>query len=191
METRINEQISFLKEVDALKSINRATYLANRSRKENSAEHSWHVALFALIFAEQAKKEVDLFKAIKMLLLHDIVEVDVGDNPIFGSYNAKTVADSEAKAADRIFGLLPADQASEMQEIWLEFESAATATAQFAKSMDRFQAPTQNLISKGGSWQDYDVNYELIEKKVGSQIALAAPNLWAWLKPRIKAFLSD
>ena len=85
METRINEQIAFLKEVDALKSINRATYLANRSRKENSAEHSWHVALFALIFAEQAKKEVDLFKAIKMLLLHDIVEIDVGDKPIFGN----------------------------------------------------------------------------------------------------------
>ena len=191
MESRINEQISFLKEVDALKSINRATYLANRSRKENSAEHSWHVALFALIFAEQANKEVDLYKAIKMLLLHDIVEIDVGDNPIFGNYNANRVADSEAKAANRIFGLLPADQASEMQDIWLEFESASTATAQFAKSMDRFQAPTQNLISKGGSWKDYDVTFEQVEKKVGSQIALAVPKLWAWLKPRVKAFLGN
>ena len=190
MESRIDEQIAFLKEVDALKSINRATYLANRSRKENSAEHSWHVALFALIFAEQANKEVDLFRAIKMLLLHDIVEIDTGDNPIFGNYNARTVANSEAKAAERIFGLLPYNQASEMREIWVEFESASTATAQFAKSMDRFQAPTQNLISAGGSWQDYDVKYEQVEKKVGLQISLATPKLWAWLKPRVKAFLS-
>ena len=179
-----------MKEVDALKSINRATYLANRSRKENSAEHSWHVALFALIFAENANKNVDLFKAIQMLLLHDIVEIDVGDNPIFGDFNAKKVAVSEYNAADRIFGLLPDDQAIEMREIWVEFESAKTATAQFAKSMDRFQAPTQNLISEGGSWLDYNVKYNQVEKKVGSQISLATPKLWAWLRPKVKAFLS-
>jgi putative hydrolase of HD superfamily len=190
-ESRINTQIAFLSEIDKLKSIKRATTLANKSRRENSAEHSWHVTLFALIFSEHANQNVDLFRAIKMLLIHDIVEIDAGDTPIFGNYDYKQVQENEKKAASRIFGLLPIDQRLEMLEIWLEFEESKTPTAQFAKSMDRFQAPNQNLISGGGTWIEYKVKFNQVEKRVGSKISIGAPKLWNWLKPRLKAFLDS
>ena len=185
---RINDQIRFLNEIDKLKSINRATNLGDNSRRENSAEHSWHVTLFALILSEHAEKEVDIFKVVKMLLIHDIVEIDAGDNPIFGNYDIKSLYDIEQKASQRIFGLLPEDQAKEMLNIWNEFENCKTPTAKFAKAMDRFQAPNQNLMCGGGTWVEYKVNYDQIEKKVGSKIALAAPKLWNWLKPRLKDY---
>ena len=189
--SRIDRQVAFLNEIDKLKSIKRATTLANKSRRENSAEHSWHATVFALIFSEHANKNVDLFLAIKMLLLHDIVEIDAGDNPIFGNYDNAEVRENEKKAAVRIFGLLPEDQRLEMLKIWLEFEDSKTPTAKFAKAMDRFQAPNQNLISGGGTWVEYKVNYAEVEKRVGATISLGAPKLWAWLKPHLQAFLKS
>ena len=188
---RINNQIKFLNEIDKLKTINRATILGDKSRRENSAEHSWHVTLYALIFSEHGGTEIDLFKAIKMLLIHDIVEIDAGDNPIFGNYDAKSLYDIEQRASQRIFSLLPKDQAKEMLNIWNEFEESRTPTAKFAKAMDRFQAPNQNLMSGGGTWVEYKVTYDQVEKKVGSKIALGAPKLWDWLKPRLKDFLKS
>ena len=188
---RIASQINFLNEIDKLKTIDRATILGDKSRRENSAEHSWHVTIFALIFSEHAEEGVDLFKAIKMLLIHDIVEIDAGDNPIFGNYDATLLYDNEQKASKRIFGILPYDQAKEMLDIWNEFEESKTPTAKFAKAMDRFQAPNQNFISGGGSWVEYQVTYDQVEKKVGSKIALGAPKLWDWLKPRLKNFLKS
>ena len=175
---RIDKQVAFLTEVDRLKSIERA-------------EHSWHVALYALILAEQARPDVEISRVIKMLLIHDLVEIDAGDAPIFGQYDAEKLADEEAKAARRIFGLLPADQASELLDLWNEFEAAATPDAQFAKSMDRFQPPNQNLASGGGSWKDYGVDLNRIEARVGAKIARGAPGLWAWLKPKIKRFMAE
>ena len=188
---RIDKQVAFLTEVDRLKSIERATTLGDGTRFENSAEHSWHVALYALILAEQARPGVEISRVIKMLLIHDLVEIDAGDAPIFGQYDAEKLADEEAKAARRIFGLLPADQASELLDLWNEFEAAATPDAQFAKSMDRFQPPNQNLASGGGSWKDYGVDLNRIEARVGAKIALGAPGLWAWLKPKIKRFMAE
>ena len=188
---RIDKQVAFLTEVDRLKSIERATTLGDGTRFENSAEHSWHVALYALILAEQARPGVEISRVIKMLLIHDLVEIDAGDAPIFGQYDAEKLADEEAKAARRIFGLLPADQASELLDLWNEFEAAATPDAQFAKSMDRFQPPNQNLASGGGSWKDYGVDLNRIEARVGAKIARGAPGLWAWLKPKIKRFMAE
>ena len=188
---RITSQINFLNEIDKLKAIDRATILGDKSRRENSAEHSWHVTLFALIFSEHAGKEVDLFKAIKMLLIHDIVEIDAGDTPIFGNYDTNSLYESEQKAAKRIFGILPEEQAKEMLDIWTEFEDSNTPTAKFAKAMDRFQAPNQNLMSGGGTWVEYQVNYDQVKKKVGSKIALGAPKLWEWLKPHLKDFFKS
>ena len=188
---RIDKQVAFLTEVDRLKSIERATTLGDGTRFENSAEHSWHVALYALILAEQALPDVEISRVIKMLLIHDLVEIDAGDAPIFGQYDAEKLADEEAKAARRIFGLLPADQASELLDLWNEFEAAATPDAQFAKSMDRFQPPNQNLASGGGSWKDYGVDLNRIETRVGAKIARGAPGLWAWLKPKIKRFMAE
>jgi putative hydrolase of HD superfamily len=188
---RIDKQVAFLTEVDRLKSIERATTLGDGTRFENSAEHSWHVALYALILAEQARPDVEISRVIKMLLIHDLVEIDAGDAPIFGQYDAEKLADEEAKAARRIFGLLPADQASELLDLWNEFEAATTPDAQFAKSMDRFQPPNQNLASGGGSWKDYGVDLNRIETRVGAKIARGAPGLWAWLKPKIKRFMAE
>ena len=188
---RIDKQVAFLTEVDRLKSIERATTLSDGTRFENSAEHSWHVALYALILAEQALPDVEISRVIKMLLIHDLVEIDAGDAPIFGQYDAQKLADEEAKAARRIFGLLPADQASELLDLWNEFEAATTPDAQFAKSMDRFQPPNQNLASGGGSWKDYGVDLNRIETRVGAKIARGAPGLWAWLKPKIKRFMAE
>ena len=124
-----------------------------------------------------------------MLLIHDLVEIDAGDTPIFGKYDEKKLIQEEAAAAKRIFGLLPPDQAYELHQLWNEFEAATSPDAQFAKSMDRFQPPNQNLASGGGTWAEYNVALDQIETQVGSKIEIGAPSLWHWLKPRIKSFL--
>jgi putative hydrolase of HD superfamily len=190
MTDRLDRQIAFLNEADRLKSIVRGTTLCDGSRYENSAEHSWHLALYALVLSDQAGPEVDLGLAIKMLIVHDIVEIDAGDNPIFGEFDAAEMEQLEQAAADRIFGLLPNDIAIDLRAIWDEFEAAATPTAQFAKSLDRFQPPMQNLASGGGSWTDYNVTEDMIEARVGSKIQIGAPALWAYAKRQISKFFN-
>lgn len=186
MSARLDAQIAFLNEADKLKSVIRATTLCDGARYENSGEHSWHVALYALVLGEHAPEGVDISRVIKMLLLHDLVEIDAGDAPIFGDHDIAALEADEAKAADRIFGLLPADQGKTLRALWEEFEAAETPDAIFAKSLDRFQPPNQNLVSNGGSWTDYGVSYETIETRVGSKIDRGAPVLWNWIAPRIK-----
>ena len=188
MSARLDAQMSFLNEADKLKNVIRATTLCDGSRHENSGEHSWHIALYALVLAEHAPDGVDINRVIKMLLLHDLVEIDSGDAPIFGDHDIAAMEADEAKAADRIFGLLPSDQSVGLRSIWEEFEAAQTPDAIFAKSLDRFQPPNQNLMSNGGSWTDYGVSYDTIEARVGSKIERGAPTLWAWLSPKIKAW---
>ena len=165
--------------------------MCDASRYENSAEHSWHIALYALVLADQAGPGVDINLVIKMLILHDLVEIDAGDNPIFGDYDAAAMAAQEQAAADRIFGLLPNDLRDDLRAIWEEFEAAETPSAQFAKSLDRFQPPMQNLESGGGSWTDYNVSQEQIAERVGSKISIGAPALWAFAKERIAAFFDS
>ena len=188
MSARLDAQMSFLNEADKLKNVIRATTLCDGSRHENSGEHSWHIALYALVLAEHAPDGVDINRVIKMLLLHDLVEIDAGDAPIFGDHDIAAMEADEAKAADRIFGLLPSDQSVGLRAIWEEFEAAQTPDAIFAKSLDRFQPPNQNLMSNGGSWTDYGVSYDTIEARVGSKIERGAPVLWAWLSPKIRAW---
>jgi putative hydrolase of HD superfamily len=187
---RLDRQLAFLNEADKLKSVVRATTLCDGARYENSAEHSWHLTLYALVLADQAGPDVDLNRVIKMLVLHDLVEIDAGDNPIFGTHDAGAVAASEQRAADRIFGLLPDDLRTDLRAIWEEFEAAQTPSAQFAKSLDRFQPPMQNLASGGGSWIDYDVSEQTIADRVGAKIAVGAPNLWVYARAKIAAFFA-
>ncbi|WP_323782377.1 HD domain-containing protein [Thalassovita sp.] len=187
----LSGRIAFLNEADALKSVYRATRIAGGNRFENSAEHSWHLALYALVLAEHAEKGVDIARVIRMLLIHDLVEIDAGDAPIFGSHDVATKEAEELAAARRIFGLLPQDQAEELLALWLEFETNETADARFAKALDRFQPPNQNLASGGGSWIDYDVDFEMISTRVGAKIANGAPVLWDWIAPKIKDFLDQ
>ncbi|XDA96651.1 HD domain-containing protein [Sulfitobacter sp. LCG007] len=185
MNDRIDAQIAFLNEADRLKSVIRGTTLCDGSRRENSAEHSWHLTLYALVLADQAGPGVDIGRVLRMLILHDLVEIDAGDNPIFGDFDPAETALAEQRAADRIFGLLPADIATEFRAIWEEFEAARTPSAQFAKSLDRFQPPMQNLASGGGSWVEYGVRFEQVEARVGSKVEIGAPALWNHVRDRI------
>ena len=190
MSDRLDRQIAFLNEADKLKSILRGTRLCDGSRFENSAEHSWHLTLYALVLGEQAGPDVQIDKVLRMLILHDLVEIDAGDNPIFGDYDAAAMAQAEKAAADRLFGLLPQDQGHALRAIWEEFEAAETPSAKFAKSLDRFQPPMQNLQSGGGSWVDYDVTEEEFVQNVGRKIATGAPGLWDYARARVSAWFA-
>lgn len=190
MTERLEQQIAFLNEADKLKSIVRATELCDNSRYENSAEHSWHLTLYALVLADQAGPDVDITRVIKMLILHDLVEIDAGDNPIFGDHDTEAMEAQEQIAADRIFGLLPSDLRDELRATWEEFEAAQSPAAKFAKSLDRFQPPMQNLQAGGGSWIDFDVSEKMVEQRVGSKIALGAPALWEFARVKIAAFFA-
>jgi putative hydrolase of HD superfamily len=191
MGERLDAQMAFLTEACKLKTVNRATLLCDGSRRENSGEHSWHLALYALTLAEHAPESVDINRVIRMLLLHDLVEIDAGDAPIFGDYDPKASAAAERAAAERIFGLLPEDQAQDLKALWQEFEANETPDAKFAKSLDRFQPPNQNLASGGGSWVEYAVDYETVASKVGAKINHGAPQLWQWIAPKIQAFFAS
>lgn len=185
MTDRLAQQFAFLNEADRLKSILRGTRLNDGSRHENSAEHSWHIMLYALTMAEHAETPVSIDRVLKMLLLHDLVEIDAGDAPIHGDHDAVALAKAEQAAADRIFGLLPIDQAAAYRALWDEFEAAETPDAIFAKSIDRVQPVVANLENGGGSWRDYNVSADMVERRVGQKVRRGAPALWAHLKTRI------
>lgn len=190
MTDRLERQFAFLNEADRLKHVLRATTLVDGSRPENSGEHSWHLALYALVLADQAGPGVDINRVIRMLLIHDLVEIDVGDVPIHsqnGTAHASVETQAaEAKAADRIFGLLPNDLRDDLRPLWEEFEAAETPDARFAKSLDRVQPVMANLMSGGGTWATYDVTYEQLESRVGVKIAKGAPGLWEWVKAKAR-----
>ena len=194
MTERLEAQFAFLNEADRLKSVLRATTLVDGSRPENSGEHSWHLALYALVLADQAEPGVDINRVIRMLLIHDLVEIDVGDVPIH-SQNGQAHASvetttAEAKAADRIFGLLPPDLGPSLRALWEEFEAAETPDALFAKSLDRVQPVMANLMSGGGTWTTYNVTYDQLEARVGSKIAKGAPGLWEWVREKARPWFS-
>ncbi len=195
MTTRLDQQFAFLMEADKLKSVLRATPLANGSRRENSGEHSWHLTLYALVLADQAGPGVDISRVIKMLILHDLVEIDVGDVPIHSgggiAHGSVENAQAEAQAADRIFGLLPIDLRDDLRALWVEFEANETHDAVFAKSIDRVQPVLMNLAAGGGSWTDYNVTAEQLESRVGAKVARGAPGLWPYVRAQTRAFFGD
>ncbi|RYD98343.1 MAG: HD domain-containing protein [Sphingobacteriales bacterium] len=158
-------QIEFIKEIDKLKYIQRRTKLFNSDRNENDAEHSWHLALMALILAEHANEPVDMLKVVKMLLIHDLVEIDAGDTFIYDTQKDHTNTDEERLAAQRIFGMLPKEQAAELTGIWEEFEAGNSAEAKFARAMDRLEPLLQNSSNQGGTWKEFDVPYSRVHHK--------------------------
>jgi len=161
----LQKQIAFIKEIDKIKYIQRKTKLFNSDRNENDAEHSWHLAVMAIVLAGHANEPIDVLKVVKMVLIHDIVEIDAGDTFIYDTQkNHQNTAD-ERLAAQRIFGLLPEEQARELIEIWEEFEAGHTKEAKFAKSMDRLEPLLQNTSNNGGTWNEFGVNYEKVYEK--------------------------
>lgn len=154
---RFEQQIRFLIEVDKVKNIFRQSYLADGRRKENDAEHSWHLALAAVLLKEHMEEEVDLEKVMIMVLIHDLVEIDAGDTYAYDTAGAATKREREVKAAERIFGILPQDQESRFRELWDEFEEYQTPDAKFAHLLDNFQPLLLNDASDGKSWEEHGV----------------------------------
>jgi putative hydrolase of HD superfamily len=191
---RLDAQFAFLNEADRLKSVLRATTLVDGSRPENSGEHSWHLALYALILADQAGPEVKIDRVIRMLLIHDLVEIDVGDVPIHsqnGQAHASAATQAaESQAADRIFGLLPKDLGNDLRALWEEFEAAESPDSRFAKSLDRVQPVMANLMSGGGTWTTYNVTSDQLDARVGVKIGHGAPALWSWVREKTRAYFT-
>lgn len=163
--TRLEQQIQFLVEIDKVKNIFRQTYLADGKRKENDAEHSWHIALMAFVLKEYVKEPIDVMKVMLMVLIHDLVEIDAGDTYAYDSVGAVDKREREEKAADRIFGLLPKDQGSYFRELWEEFEAYETADAKYAHLLDNFQPILLNDASGGESWAEHGVKKSQIYKR--------------------------
>ena len=159
------KQVAFVKEIDKLKYIQRKTKLFNSDRHENDAEHSWHLAMMTIVLAEHSDKPIDILKVLKMVLIHDIVEIDAGDTFIYDATKNHTNTDEELIAAKRIFGILPAEQAEEFMATWREFEEGVTDEAKFAKAMDRFEPLLQNTSNNGGTWKEFNVPHQKVYDK--------------------------
>ena len=154
---RLNKQIEFLLEADKIKNVFRRTYNADLQRKENSAEHSWHLALLSLILAEHSNIPIDRFRVMSMLVIHDLIEIDAGDTYLYDEEANKTKAEREQKAAERIFGILPNDQAKEIMALWQEFEEKETNESKFANVLDRLDPVLLNDIGNGLAWREHSV----------------------------------
>ncbi|MDZ8223188.1 HD domain-containing protein [Nostoc sp. ChiVER01] len=178
--SRLTQQIQFIIEIDQLKQVMRQTLLTDGSRRENSAEHSWHLAVMTSVLAEYAPEGVDIFHAIKMLLIHDLVEIDAGDTFCYDVQGNDSKAEREAQAALRLFGLLPADQGKELRLLWDEFEAGETTTAKFAAALDRIQPLLHNQQTQGGSWRIHGIRRDQVMKRV-APVETGAPELWPFV----------
>lgn len=158
----IDKIFDFAKEIDKEKEIVRKTFLADGSRKENDAEHAWHMAIMTILLSEYANEEIDVLKTITMLLIHDIVEIDAGDTYAYDEEGKKTQREREEKAAERIFGLLPEEKGEYFRNLWEEFEEYKTPEAKFAHTMDNIQPAMLNAASGGKSWREHEVHFSQI-----------------------------
>ena len=163
--TRLEQQLQFIMEVDKLKNIVRQNYLADGSRKEDDADHSWHLALMCALLSEHANEKIDVTKTMIMVLIHDLVEIDAGDTYAYDTQGNGSKRERELAAADRIFQLLPQDQAKDLRSLWDEFEEGITPEAQFAATLDRVQPFLLNAASGGISWREHQVTLSQVMKR--------------------------
>ena len=186
MNARLNKQIEFLVEIDKLKSVFRQTYLLNESRKENDAEHSWHLAMAAVVLAEHAAEPgIDLAKVIRMVLVHDLVEIDAGDTFAYDRQANRDKAQRERAAAERIFPILPADQAETFAALWDEFELRQTPEAKFAAALDRLQPLLHNCFTGGRAWREHGVTAEQVLER-NRHVAEGSETLWRYVEALIQ-----
>lgn len=183
---RLNRQMDFCREIDKEKEVFRQSFLCSGSRRENDAEHAWHAALMAVVLQEYANEEIDLLRTVIMLLIHDVVEIDAGDTYAYDTEGLKDQAEREAKAADRIFGLLPEDQRDRMFELFREFEEGESAEARFAKALDNVQPVMLNDASDGRDWREKGIRLsQAIERQ--RRTARGSRILWEEVsKPMIR-----
>lgn len=175
---RLERQIRFVLEVDRLKRVLRRTVLTDGSRRENSAEHSWHIALMAVLLSEYSMEDgIDLLRVVKMLLVHDIVEIDAGDTFVYDEDGLEDKEERERAAAERLFGLLPADQREHLHRLWEEFEARETPEARFAAAIDRLQPVLHNVHTEGASWREHGIRLEQVVA-INHKMEEGAPELW-------------
>lgn len=183
----LKQQINFILTVEELKRVRRQTTVkADGDRRENSAEHSWHIALMAQVFQDYAAEKINISRVVLMLLLHDVVEIETGD--LFAFADAADLdlqSQNERAAADRLFGLLPDQQGLALKEIWLEFELADSPDAKFAKAMDRILPLLQNMQSEGGTWVEHGIAKSQVLVR-NQYLEKAAPKLWAYVCEQIE-----
>ncbi len=180
-DQRIDKQFQFLREIDKEKEINRQTYLADASRKENDAEHAWHAAVMTILLSEYANEEIDVLKTVRMILLHDVVEIDAGDTYAYDEMGKKTQREREERAAERIYGILPEDQKQRLLELWEEFEEAKTPEARFAHAMDNLQPLMLNDATDGRSWVEHGIELSQVLAR-NAHTADASTKLWEYAK---------
>lgn len=185
-ESRLNQQINFLVELDKLKTVYRKAYLiASPNRRENSAEHSWHISVLAMVLQEYAPAGIDINRVMRMLLVHDIVEIDAGDIGVYERQGStEMVAQKEKQAAERIFGLLPEDQKQEVLSIWNEFEAGVTPESRYARAVDRLIPLLHNYYTQGKRWKEDGITFEQVYS-VNKIIANSSPSLWEFTQALI------
>jgi putative hydrolase of HD superfamily len=188
-EARFAEQIDFLIEADKLKTIARRTPLSDSSRLENSAEHSWHLALAAIVLYEHSPTQLNLQRVLELVVVHDLVEIDAGDTFAYDVVGQSTKAEREKAAAERIFGLLPVDQAARVRKLWDEFEEQETLESRFANALDRLQALLLNSRSGGGSWRGHNVTRSQVLQRM-APVERAIPEAWPFVLDVIERFYS-
>lgn len=189
--TRLEEQFAFLKEIDREKFIGRQTYLTDGKRKENDAEHAWHMAVMTILLSEYANEPIDVLRTVTMLLIHDLVEIDAGDTYAYDEEGKKTQRQREEAGADRIFGLLPEDQGKMLRELWDEFEAGITPEARFAHTMDNIQPTMLNAATEGKAWAERGIHLDQILNR-NKNTADGSETLWKYsrekfIEPNIKA----
>jgi len=182
---RLARQLAFLIECDRLKSVVRQTLNADARRQENSAEHSWAVCLFAMTLAEHSNVPIDVARVIRMLLVHDVVEIDAGDTFAYDTAGLADQHEREARAADRLFGLLPPDQAAEFRALWEEFEAQETPEARFAMTVDRLQPMLLNCLTEGAAWRRHGVTHAQVLQR-NARMASGSVALWEHMRARLE-----
>jgi putative hydrolases of HD superfamily len=182
MNRRLQDQIKFLIEIDKVKHVFRRTKLLNASRYENDAEHAWHLAMMAMVLREYSNETVDLIRVLKMVLIHDLVEIDAGDFFLYDEAAAKQKEEAEAKAAARVFGLLPEDQGREFNELWEEFEQRKTPEARFAAALDRLEPLMQNAHTEGCTWKKHGIKRDQVIRKNKPILTAGSEELWTFVE---------
>lgn len=184
---RLARQVAFIVEVDKLKEIFRQTHNTQSRRSENDAEHSWHLCLCVLVLAEHANSPtLDVLRVLKMVILHDLVEIDAGDTFAYDTARMADQHEREARAADRIFGLLPPDQAADFRALWDEFETKTTAEAKFAAAVDRFQPMLLNCQTEGTAWRRHGVTHDRVLAR-NAHVAEGCQPLWEYAVKMVQA----
>ena len=181
---RLEKQMAFIREIDKEKQIFRQSYVTDGTRKENDAEHAWHMAIMTFLLSEYSNEDIDVLKTIRMILIHDIVEIDAGDTYAYDDSAKATQHEREERAADRLFGILPEDQARDLRALWDEFEAGETKEARFARTMDNIQPLLLNDATDGKAWEEHDVPLSKILKR-NERTKRGSEDLWEYSRDNL------